>query len=430
MVVPLPKVNHRSQDDREQNTNNRSYDEESACDVVGNHIVNSPTIVAMCATSRIGASLIEQRERATIENQAGAPISCSQSLAPTTIREDFLGHVAVLTDDGDVHILEFILASADLQGSKARVPVVNTFLSFRTGHLGATCICMHPAGEHVQLCIGHQSGVIASYQVYCSLIHSPKAKRVPDDAGGIPLHGSTIQEGETKRIDATKIGTRHGSHKKQNAPSRRSHARSKSSGFQDILQQLSPPKAAPRVLFPSELPSTADSCSENNVTPFLRTLSEPIAASDVERNESALFGPAQVELCWTGKFDVPIRSICSPGGGWECSSKKGARKDPLLIVGLEYRLCLNATPSVQHHVLSPAISLEAINATLCENYTRTDGPGFNKCISLNECSVWPAPGKEIKDGWTRRAPLRRGSFPFEMLGVQRTSVTNKICESS
>ena len=108
LVVTLPQTNLRSGEDQSK-VNSSSYDEESTVNF-GN-VANPPTIVAMCATPGCGASLVEQRDEVNSPKRAEEALSVrSPPLAPT-FGEDLLGHVAVVTDDGEVHVLELLRAS-------------------------------------------------------------------------------------------------------------------------------------------------------------------------------------------------------------------------------------------------------------------------------------------------------------------------------
>ena len=212
------------------------------------------------------------------------------------------------------------------------------------------------------------------------------------------------------------------------------HTRSKSN-------ELSPRKqAAPRVLFRNAGEKSDDKVDCLGEVPISRTLSEPTATSDIKKRLMAV-GPARASLCWKGKFDVPIRSVTS--AGWATPSDAyGA----LLVVGTEQTQHRGANfepmnramvPSLPHHSLSPSISLDVVNATLAEHYwcqmrrnhTEEDDCDDAKCISLHDCGVWPAPGREIKDGWMR--VNGRGVDPrdklYGMLGLPRTSITSHVC---
>jgi len=474
LIMSLPQSNHGSGDDKHP-VNSGSYDEESTS-TAPRSIANPPTIVAMCATPDSGTSLIERRGVADSEDQTDTAPSSSQPPVPT-FGKDLLGHVAVLVGDGQVHVLEFLILpmptnelrenDAECSGvnEKNTIPIVNFVLSFRTGHLGATCICLHPVPDtsskfedgqqrtfsttesvhndhQIRLCVGHQSGLLTSFRIY-SMCTYPGLKKV------------TLFEGKGAQTEqSAQIAARHHSHETQTScdPTTISHPRSKSN---DMLQNIGPnnmtisPRNAapdPRVSFQKNTDcSNAANMNDLGNIRLHRTLSEPISASQVE--SVPVVGPTKVALCWRGRFDDPIRSVSSPGWG-SPRRDKGA----LLVVGTERRLRENANqdtmsgmfPSTPHHSLSPAISLEVINATLAEKYwcqiknsevgqsevLSEFSPNGGNCVSMYDCSIWPAAGKEIKDGWIRGS-LRRGVDPkdglYSMLGLQRTSVTNQIC---
>ena len=252
-----------------------------------------------------------------------------------------------------------------------------------------------------RLCIGHQSGLLAAYQIYsCTQVRtSPKGASIQKDGH---RRSPTANNAATYITDM------------------------ESAGFRDSGSDIADPRAL----------------SQNNAIPLQRTRSEPIAASDVVQSEmTRIFGPPRVELCWMGKFDICVRSLSSPGWGWLSDEES---QIALLVVGMERRenaihqVSMNGIgPSLLHHSLSPALSLEVINVALAEKFwsQTKNARGVNaddtKGIFLHDCSVWPAAGNEIKDAWMRGA-TRRGMDPrdklFKTLGLQRTSITSKICQ--
>lgn len=168
-------------------------------------------------------------------------------------------------------------------------------------------------------------------------------------------------------------------------------------------------------------------------------------------------------------MDVPVCSLSCPGWGRRsclnknndknCTSDEGKQCEDssptsLLVVGLVQRQSesgifhdamnrLNPGPTssgVSNPHLSPAISIDVIDSTLvettwCQMKDNLE-PNGDTCIGddlvpLKDFSIWPIAGKEIKDGWTRdpvRKDLRRNSL-FGMKGLQRLSVTDRLCES-
>jgi hypothetical protein len=425
LVLSLPRKIYFSRDDK-NNVNTSSYDEENATAVSGKLAI-PPTIVAMCAAPAVsGTSLIEKRDSVYPGSNMGTTDGRSEAipLDSKPSLDELIGHVAVLTYDGDVHVVEFRNPPSrliDSQGSDEgcinineinvkHIPAVNVVLSFGTACLGATCICMYPVllrnnedGSRqsqslplTRLCIGYQSGLLAAYQIYsCTQVRtSPNCVSIQND-------------GHRRYPTANNAAT--------------CFTDMESASLRDSGSNIADPLAL----------------SQNDAIPLQRTRSEPIAASDVAQSGmTRIVGPPRVELRWTGKFDVSVRSLSSPGWGWP--------QVALLVVGMECcenairQVCMNGIgPSLPHHSLSPALSLEVINVTLAENFCSQmkNATGVNaegtKCISLHDWSVWPAAGKEIKDGWMRGA-TRRGMDPreklFRTLGLQRTSITSKICQ--
>jgi hypothetical protein len=335
----------------------------------GSASVFSPsTIIAMCATPKTGTSLVEQR------NATNSSIS--------TFGGRFLGHVAVLTDDGEVHVIEFasfdtsnqIPESNDEAGSSSagNAPVVSVILSFDTENSGATSICMRPA-DPLRLCVGSESGLLTEFQLHAT-----------------SYHHSRTSTSENLPIELT----RHRSHE-------------------------------------TKVPMRPD-----NMNPLQRQLSEPGSSSSKTRQ----IGTVEVTLCWQGFCDSPIRSLSCPGWG---GAK--AKVNSLLVVGTEQRQNANAmrdsgTSSLPNHELSPAISLDMINASLAESMWRkrsnTGDSSSNKTnndkgIRLSDCSVWPAAGMELKDGWLRSKTKRKPDVKqqlFNTADLLRVSTTSKLCK--
>ena len=489
LIVTLPKTNYGPTDsghDQSQPMNSSSssikHDEESSIvgTVVhgGGGIATPPAIVAMCATPGTGESLVEQRDIVNDDTAATTTEGQTNKASVNTFKEghciptfgaSLLGHVAVLTDDGEVHVIEILenkttSRMSDSHGSDmANInnhPTANTIVSFRTGHLSATCICMHqlpstvsPSNQqamHLRLCVGHQSGILAAFQVYSTLVY-PRAKK---DRASPKQNVSSVKyfQGEECQQGSSGVDPLDVSYSK----SQRHHLRANTTDLTNLLGQLSsspavsPEKSTPRISNYRSAPNTENSKANKSLHRtygFHRTCSEPIASFDPGKNEAPpVIGPAKVLLCWKGRYDTPVKAVSSPG--WEQTTERTENakvQDALLVVGIEQ--CQREDPSQSsmkavspdsssHYSLSPAISLEVMNATLAEQFwdqiKQSEPFDPYKCISLYDCSVWPAAGKEIKDGWMRGSSMRRGVDPrdklFGMLGLQRTSVTNKLCE--
>lgn len=323
-------------------------------------VFSPPTIIAMCATPKTGTSLVEQRNanNFSISNFGGG----------------FLGHVAVLTDDGEAHVLEFtssdtsnqIPESNDEAGSNAgNAPVVVIILSFDTKNSGATSICMRPAdGPALRLCVGSESGLLTEFQ-----LHSAS------------YHHSRTSTSENLPIDLTR-----------------------------------------------------QNCHEIKVptNSLQRQLSEPSSSPSKTRQHGAgPTGTVKVTLCWQGLSDAPIRSLCCTGWGGD----KTNAKDSFLVVGTEQRQYSN---TLSNFSPSPAISVDVINASLAESIWRRSNAGDprsnsinDKVIPLSDCSVWPAAGMELKDGWLRGTTKWKPDVKQQLSNtadLQRVSTTNKLCK--
>lgn len=338
LVVTLPMNRHK-------NTTLVGSEEEHQ----GSASLFSPsTIIDMCATPKVGISLVEQRQET----------------------DGFIGHVAVLTDDGVVHVLECSTSDSSKEISEnngeasrstgAIPPVVNIITSFETDNSNATSICMRPAvGQALRLCVGSESGLLTEFQLHSTSYHqsgTSSAERLPAELA------------------------------------RQRNPEVKSSTRPDVNPLQAPSKT--------------------------RQLSDTL----------------KVTLCWQGSSDAPIRSLSCPGWG-----ETKAKAQSLLVVGTEQRQHANATRDygapLPHNGLSPAISLDMINTSLLESIWRKSNnkgdPSSKKVVPLLDCSVWPAAGMELKDGWLRSTTKMKPDINqqlFNSTNLQRASATSKLCE--
>ena len=295
------------------------------------NVFSPSTIIDICATPKIGTSLVEKRRK----------------------RDGFLGHVALVTEDGDVHVLEFVSPNTpmsernreDDSTSTTSTLTVEIILSFDIEDSHPTAICMRPADAHLRLCIGSYFGVLTEFR----------------------LRSPAQQESGT---------------------------------------------SSPKKL-PTELTRQRS----------LRQLSSPSKTHQTVDDSSTT---VKVTLCWRATSDAPIRALSSPG--WDGIKEQAPS---LLVVGTERR---------QHGTIlsnqnsPPGISLDMINVSLAESKwnerNSTELPSSNKVISLSECSVWPAAGMELKDGWLRGTSTRKHDAKHQLnaVNVQDVSTTGKICK--
>jgi hypothetical protein len=373
-----------------------------------------PMIVAMCATPR-GMSLIQTHDSDKSKSR--------------------IGQVAVLTDDGGVHVLEFLhgdfpIMDADMKHALAEMndsshqcfPIVRVACSFRSKNLGATCICMQPiffnqdddtasknsSISEIRLCIGHECGALECYRFTskektdpCSPYSLAKSK-----SNEIPRSNS---KGSIKRDSP-----------KRNSSFLSSHLAMDSGDGNDYSFDLA--------------------------TRLFRTYSEPtdqISApspasqqkmpSSDELDEKISMDSLNIKLCWRGNINAPIRSVVCLG--WN-SSLTYNKAHSLIAIGLmhrssEMKLYESGTKDKDLY-LSPAISLEVIDTSLAQEFwlrskieaCKNDRNSTSN-IPLSECSVWPAAGMEVKDGWTRDSAQIHS---LQNLGLRGVSVTNKMCE--
>ena len=334
LVVTLPINRHK-------NTSLGGAEDEQ-----GSTTVFSPsTIVDMCATPKLGISLVEQRNVTSSTNTFG---------------DGFIGHVAVLNDDGVVHVLEVSTSeSSNVEANNSNsvvTPVANVILSFETDASNATSICMRPASGTLRLCVGSESGLLTEFQ----------------------LHSKSNQ------------------HSGSSSPERPSAEPARQSSHE------------------IRLPTRPD------LNPLRRQFSEPGSPSK-----------AEVTLCWQGLSDAPIRSL-------SCTGWSGIKADAasFLVVGTEHRQYANVTRDygapLPQHDLSPAISLDVINASLAESiWKESDDEGDSrskKIVPLSDCSVWPAAGMELKDGWLRSTMKIKPDEKFNFTDLRHVSATRKLCE--
>jgi len=542
--------------------NSRSDTSEEVDTLFGAAFFDPPTIVSMCATPGRGMSLVEKRDVIKssrvakidkIENDSDFSVDESGPLVPNIDDDSLLGHLSVLTDDGCVHILEFIncqpasrseeksLQQQALDKSESGVKsgfdkvqenngvvlVVNIILSFRTGILGATCLCMRPIpsllsdpehsnlhdlperrsndaanieddknlfhrnsiqSQKIRLCIGHGSGIVVEYQIFSECIYpavrkcrsSPKrAEKVLATIGSPPLFN--VKDSIKNDIDSSqKIQTttpsdtptslskntpRRSIHEKQSSSSNvalKLFSRSRSNEYNASVMSLGDEGSVPSS--PEQPVSRTLFDYGSNTTPTLRrTISEPMTPDALSLDESAktpnpIIRPAEVELKWRGNMGIPISSLSCPGwdlaregekaGGCfdEKSQNRRGKSSSLLVVGLAQRQSLHgietlakASPdfAMPNQQLSPSISIDVINTTLAEvlwsqipkNAEKTLEEDIVGCVPLNNCSVWPAAGKEVKDGWLRtsgRTRTRKDEM-LRKLGLQKTAVAEKAC---
>lgn len=288
-----------------------------------------------------------------------------------------MGHVAVLNDDGVVHVLEFSTCESSKQvfesngeasgSNTVASPVVNIILSFETETSNATSICMRQAnGLTLRLCVGSESGLLTEFQLHSKSYQQP---------------GTSSPESASAEL------SRQRGHEKR-------------------------------------LPTRPD------MNPLQRQFSEPGLSPSKMRQLSGI----KVTKCWQGLSDAPIRSLSCAGWG---GTKTNAHS--LLVVGTEQRQYANATrdcgATLPQQDLSPAISLDMINASLAESmWKKSNDKGdssSNMTLPLSDCSVWPAAGMELKDGWlrstTRGKPDSKQQL-FNSTDLQRISSTRKLCE--
>ncbi len=146
-------------------------------------------------------------------------------------------------------------------------------------------------------------------------------------------------------------------------------------------------------------------------------------------------------------WDVAQNEVFGAGGSCDKTSRiKRGKSSSLLVVGLAQRQSLNnietlakASPdfAVPNQQLSPAISIDVISTTHAEllwsqmlKSAEEMKEGEIACVPLNDCSVWPAAGKEVRDGWLRNSGRKRSHKEemLGMLGLQNISVAEKSCE--
>ena len=358
---------------------------------------NTPMIVGMCATPE-GMSLIGSHE------------NCPKPI---------LGHVAVLTDDGGVHILEFTATNSSMIEERsiihADAPNVSEICSFQSSHFGATCICMQPMGrdakqsnaqsnaiEQMRLCIGHECGVLECYQLVTS--QSPQKSSELES----PYSFTKSKSNEVPRSNSNSTPT------------------------------IETPKRNASFLSIHLAEDGNSNDSFDSSTKLYRTYSEPASRQQKRGNDmadSAIHITA--DLCWRGSINVPIRSMTCPGWSPSLVNKK---MQSLISIGLmqsssEENRMYGADPTKfrsTNQDLPPAISLEVIDASLAQEYWHKQQKEYKSGTTTNnqpstillcECSVWPQAGMEVRDGWTRAKEKVR-----QNLSKNPSIIINKMCE--
>ena len=129
--------------------------------------------------------------------------------------------------------------------------------------------------------------------------------------------------------------------------------------------------------------------------------------------ESAL-GPISAKIVWRGCLPVPVRASST------------SRRSTLLFLGTE-QLQRNGYKTTSYtatcRTLSPSVSIEVVDTSLVKKIWDKTGA----VVDLSCCSIWPAAGKEMKDGWTRNPDFAGSSGLYDKLDLITTSVTDRMC---
>lgn len=358
---------------------------------------NAPMIVGMCATPE-DVNLIRSHE------------NCPKAL---------LGHLAVLTDDGGVHILEFTSTDSSMIEERsiihADAPIVTEIYSFQSSHQGATCICMHPMGrdarktnaiERIRLCIGHECGVLECYQLIASQSR-PESCELESPYSLTKSKSNEVPRSNSNSTLTIETPTRNASF---------------------LSAHLAVDK---------EDGNSNDSFDSS--TKLFRTYSEPASRQQKQGNDMAdsTIHSITAELCWRGSINVPIRSMTCPGWSTSFVNKK---VQSLISIGLVQRSSeenrMYGADRTRfrgtNQDLPPAMSLEVIDASLAQEHwqkqlieykSETTTNNQPPAILLSECSVWPQAGMEVRDGWTRRKEKVRQNL-LKSVSI----IINKMCK--
>ena len=317
----------------------------------------------------------------------------------------FLGHIAALTTEGDVHVLQIYERDDD----SSFLPHVEVLASFSTMTFCASCICIRSAqgvvgdgdgdGASVptmRICVGHDNGVVGEWElvVTCDTPFVSAAGSIRRPTMVAPTGPET--EGESVAVPpaAPSPGTQEG-YKSQDEEQEKQEGLI---GVGKNAQNEPTAGAVETVAVDAEIPETQ--------TPPLK------------------YSIPRPRLVWAGRLDAPIRSLSSLGDGTALSSGEDAELVRFQQMHIAIGLAQRAEPTRDNPLLSassslpPSLAIEVVDALQAESEwqrdrsKRTDdmnprSRGLDP-VDLCDLCTWPGNGMEIRDG-SMISELQNGS---------------------
>ena len=357
---------------------------------------NAASVVALAATpAQLSLLSYRQTMQASARDESKGEREVSDDSPPppaTRAGHDFLGHMAILTLEGDVHIVEVQepRGSRDVDTSRTAPPPpeVQVIMSFSSMEYCASCICIRQA-EGIEdgstptfrIAVGHESGIIVEFELQV-IVDEPLggASGVVQpmlSPGKAPMSGQ-IEEGNPSvnlERDAFSAAVARGA---KSSPEAVVH-RKTSQGEGEGVKPRSPLSPVKKESFFGVAPSTP--------------------------SPRGTYSLPRLKIIWAGYFDTSIRSLASVGVALHEHSDLASYQRTHLVVGLVQRSRGQSGIALDASCPPASSTIEVCNVHLAEKRWRetcsSDSPntideGLDP-ISLDDYCVWPGVGMELRD---------------------------------
>ena len=322
---------------------------------------------------------------------------------PTKAGHSFLGHIAALTSEGDIHVLQ--VYESDNNPRYISRPFVEVLASFSTMTFCATCICIRKAHGQpenddtsvpaMRICVGHDNGIIGEWEVVITC-DAPFVSAT----GGIrrpTLAGAETKEEPVVPVDAVSAAA--GALDKIAMANHHSRRHESEQGGADEGERHESNDA------------TADDVENKHEVQDTGT-PRPSEPKEPPQPPPLKYSIPRPRLMWAGQVDAPIRSISSLGNGPTCTSEDAELVQFMqthVAIGLAQRAKSpheNPIPSAATS-LPPSLAIEVVDSFQAEaawqqaRSKETDmsrrGKGLDPVLLFDFCT-WPGIGMEIRDG--------------------------------
>ena len=324
---------------------------------------------------------------------------------PPKAGHSFLGHIAALTSEGDVHVLQ--VYESDNDPKYISRPFVQVLASFSSMTFCATCICIRQSQGRAEndegtfvpamrVCVGHDNGIIGEWEIVITCdapfvsatggIRRPTlanaaaaaAAETKEEAGG-PVDAVSAAAGA---LDKIALANHHSRRRKSEVAGADEDERHDSNDATSHDMGDKEEKDTPELPEPKEPPQ-----------PFPLKYSIP-----------------RPRLMWAGHLDAPIRSLSSLGNGSTGEDAELVQfQQTHVAIGLVQRaksLRENPIPSASTS-LPPSLAIEVVDALQAEaewqqarskrNDVSPSSKGLDP-VPLFDLCTWPGIGMEIRDG--------------------------------